>query len=232
MVSENQRLPSPVDCDNMAGKRDLEGDAMAAMRQKGRRRMDSVLVLVLGVLLGLVSKYLDCTPSNELPGLLTALDVRNFLGRFAIWLLIGLWLSVSSGSPGRAAVKGFLFFFGMVSAYYLYSKFLAGFFPRRYAMVWFGCAAISPLLSSLCWYAGGKGKGAFALSAALLAVLFWCSFVGGWLYLEPRSGLELLTFLGGVAVLRRDTLKASALMTVLGMVLGFVLLLIVPVHFG
>ena len=44
--------------------------------------------------------------------------------------------------------------------------------------------------------------------------------------------MELLTFLGGVAVLRRDTLKASALMTVLGVVLGFVLLLIVPVHFG
>lgn len=198
----------------------------------GTQLLYSILMLLFGVGMGVLSKFLDCTPSNELPGLLEYLDVRNFLGRFAVWVLIGLWLSVSSHSPGSAAVHVFLFFLGMVSSYYLYSEYVAGFFPRSYAMVWFGFTAISPLLSLLCWYAGGKGMRAFALSVVSLAVLFWCSFAGGWFYVEPRSGLELLTFLCGIAVLRRDTLKASVLMTVLGIALGFVLLLTVPFHFG
>ena len=198
----------------------------------GTQLLYSILMLLFGVGMGVLSKFLDCTPSNELPGLLEYLDVRNFLGRFAVWVLIGLWLSVSSHSPGSAAVHVILFFLGMVSSYYLYSEYVAGFFPRSYAMVWFGSTAISPLLSLLCWYAGGKGMRAFVLSVVSLAVLFWCSFVGGWFYVEPRSGLELLTFLCGIAVLRRDTLKASVLMTVLAIALGFVLLLTFPFHFG
>ena len=191
-----------------------------------------IFILVLGVALGVLSKFLDCYPSNRLPGFLEDLDVRNFLGRFSFWVLIGLWLSVSSPSPGQAALRVFLFFFGMVSAYYLYSASIAGFFPRSYAMVWLGFTAVSPLLAILCWYAGGKGIPSFALSVILLAMLFWCSFVGGWFYVEPRSGLELLTFLCGLGVLRRNRIKATTIMAVLGIGLGFVLLLVVPFHFG
>ena len=192
----------------------------------------SMLILLFGVGMGAFAKLLDCTPSNKLPFLLEYLDVRNFLGRFAVWILIGLWLSVCSSSPGRAAVNVLLFFFGMVSAYFLYSKYIAGFFPRSYAMVWFGFTAASPLLAFLCWYAGGKGIPSLALSVILVAILFWCSFVGGWLYLRPRSGLELLVYLCGIGVLRRDSLKGNVIMTLLGTGLGFALLLVVPFRFG
>ena len=198
----------------------------------GKQLGYGLFILVLGAALGFFSKFLDCCPSNRLPGFLEELDVRNFLGRFALWVLIGLWLSVSSRSPRCAAVHVFLFFFGMVSAYYLYSASIAGFFPRRYAMVWFGFTAASPLLAYFCWYAGGKGIVSFFLSVILLAVLFWCSFVGGWCDVRPRSLLELLTFFGGLAVLQRNRLKATAFMTLLGIGLGCVLLSVVPFHFG
>lgn len=192
----------------------------------------SLLILLLGIALGAFSKFLDCTPSNELPRVLEYLDVRNFLGRFAFWVFMGLWIAVSSGSARRAAVDVFLFFLGMVSSYYLYSKYVGGFFPRSYAMVWFGFTAVSPLLALPCWYAGGKGKVSFVLSLALLAAIFqWC-FVGWWFHVEPRSLLELLTFLGAIWVLRRPSLKESALMTGLGVILGVVLVLTVPFHFG
>lgn len=124
----------------------------------------------------------------------------------------------------------FLFFLGMVSSYYLYSKYVGGFFPRSYAMVWFGFTAASPLLAALCWYAGGKGKTSFVLSVVLLAALFRCCFVGWWF--QPRSLLELLTFLGAVWVLRRPSLKESALMAGLGVILGVVFVLTIPFHFG
>lgn len=192
----------------------------------------SLLILLLGIALGAFSKFLDCTPSNESLRILDYLDVRNFLGRFAFWILMGLWIAISGGSPGRAAVNVFLFFLGMVSSYYLYSKYVGGFFPRSYAMVWFGFTAVSPLLALPCWYAGGKGKVSFVLSVALLAALFQCCFVGWWFHVEPRSLLELLTFLGAIWVLRRPSLKESALMTGLGVILGVVLVLTVPFHFG
>ena len=67
-----------------------------------------------------------------------ALDVGNFLGRFAIWVLIALCISIYSNSAIRASINVFVFFVGMVASYYLYSNYIAGFFPRSYAMIWFG----------------------------------------------------------------------------------------------
>lgn len=197
-----------------------------------RRFVDSILILLLGIGLGIFSKFLDCTPSNELPAFLEKLDARNFLGRFAVWVLLGIWISVCSHCAVRASLNVFLFFFGMVGSYYLYSRFIAGFFPRNYAMIWVGFTALSPLLAFVCWYARGKGIMSLILSVFLLGVLFWCSFTGGWFYIRPRSNLELLTFLCGVMVLRRGTLKDSALLTILGIALGFVFLLMIPFHFG
>lgn len=191
-----------------------------------------VFILLFGVGMGIASKYLDCTPSNELPGFLEYLDVRNFLGRFAVWVLIGLWIAVSSPSPGRAALHVFLFFAGMVSSYYLYAKYVAGFFPKSYAFVWFGFTLLSPLLGVPCWYAKGKGRAASILSVLLLGMLFWCSFLCGWIYIEPRSGLELLTFLLGIVVLRRDTVRASVLLAAGGIALGIALCLFLPFRFG
>lgn len=98
--------------------------------------INSVLILFLGIALGVFSKFLDCTPSNKLPYIFSYLDVSNFLGRFAIWVTIALCVSIYSNSSLRAAINVFVFFAGMVTSYYLYSKYVAGFFPRSYAMIW------------------------------------------------------------------------------------------------
>lgn len=185
--------------------------------------MDSALILLLGIGLGIFSKFLDCTAVNELPYFLEYLDVRNFLGRFAIWMLLGVWISVCSSSAARASVNVFLFFFGMVTSYYLYTHFIAGFFPGSYAVIWFGITALSPLPAFLCWYAKGKGKISFALSVGILAVLFQATFAVGWLYFEVRSVLELVVFLLGILILRRDTVKETVMLAALGIGLGLLL---------
>ena len=107
----------------------------------------SIAILLLGIVLGIISKFLDTTPSNELPFIIESLDFRNFFGRLAIWILIAVCISIYSNSSIRAAINVFVFFVGMVTSYYLYSKFIAGFFPRSYAMTWFGITAISPCSS-------------------------------------------------------------------------------------
>ena len=200
-----------------------------------RKIINTVAVLFLGIALGIFSKFLDFRQAELPSGLMAidaALDVHNFLGRFAIWVLIALCISIYSNSAIRASINVFVFFVGMVASYYLYSNYIAGFFPRSYAMIWFGFTAVSPLLAFVCWYAKGKSRPAFMLSVLILAVLFNMTFVYGWGYFEARSVLELIVFIIGLTVLRRDTLKSSVLMGTISIVLAFLLDMVIPFHFG
>jgi len=62
-----------------------------------RKIINTIAILFLGIALGTFSKYLDFR-QTELPGVLMAingvLDIGNFLGRFAIWILIALCISI------------------------------------------------------------------------------------------------------------------------------------------
>ena len=200
-----------------------------------RKIINTIALLFLGIALGTFSKYLDFRQA-ELPGVLMAinevLDISNFLGRFAIWVLIALCISIYSNSAIRAGINVFVFFVGMVASYYLYSKHIAGFFPRSYAMIWFGFTAASPLLAFVCWYARGKSKPAFILSTLILAVLFNMCFVYGFGYFSAQSVLEVVVFIIGLVVLKRDTLRSSAIMGTISIVLAFLLNIVIPFHFG
>ena len=197
--------------------------------------INTIVVLFLGIALGTFSKYLDFRQA-ELPCVLMAIDeafdIHNFLGRFAIWVLIALCISIYSNSAIRAGINVLVFFIGMVASYYLYSNYIAGFFPRSYAMIWFRFTAVSPLLAFVCWYARGKSKLAFILSALILAVLFNMCFVYGFGYFSARSVLEVIVFSIGFIVLKRNSLRSSALMGTISIVLAFLLNIIIPFHFG
>ena len=199
----------------------------------------SACVMAFGIILGCVSKYLDCTPSNYLPYIMERLDIRNFLGRFAIWIFIAVCISVYSKSALRAAVNVFVFFVGMVGSYYLYSKFIAGFFPKSYAMIWIGFTILSPFLAFICWYAkgGNNRKLSLAVSAAIIAVLFNTAFAYGiwyfdirlW-YFDVRYVPELIIFLLSIFLLRRNA-KEMVIMVVVGVILAILMDRISPVHF-
>ena len=197
-----------------------------------KKILHSIAVLFFGIVLGTVSKFLDTTPSNELPFIIERLDVRNFLGRFAIWILIAVCISIYSNSSIRAAVNVFTFFLGMVTSYYLYSKFIAGFFPRSYAMIWFGLTAISPLLAFVCWYAKGKSKSSLAISSLIIAVLFNMTFSYGWIYFDIYSSLELIVFICGLVILRRSTIKETIVTTAIGVIAAMILNMILPFYWG
>ncbi|RHV12696.1 hypothetical protein DXB77_03525 [Clostridium sp. OM05-9] len=200
-----------------------------------RKLINTMAILFLGIALGFFSKYLDFRQA-ELPGVLMAingvLDISNFLGRFAIWVLIALCISIYSNSAIRASINVFVFFVGMVATYYLYSNYIAGFFPRSYAMIWVGFTAVSPLLAFVCWYAKEKSKLAFILSALILAVLFNMCFVYGFGYFSAWSVLEVIVFIIGFIVLKRDTLRSSAIMGTVSIVLAFLFNIIIPFQFG
>ena len=82
----------------------------------------------------------------------------------------------------------------MVSSYYVYSKYVAGFFPKSYAMIWVAFTIISPLLAFICWYSKGSTKVSIVLSSMIFAVMFNMTFAYGRLYFGVYSVLELILY--------------------------------------
>ena len=161
----------------------------------------SFLLLTTGVILGVVSKVLDTTPSNYLPYVLQVLDLGNFFSSMGIWIFIAVVISVYSKTPIRSAINVFLFFVGMVSSYYLYTVFVAGFFPKSYMMIWIFMTCISPFLAFVCWYAKGKGIIALAISSIIFMFISRQAFVFGFWYFDLRSILDFLLWIAAIFVL-------------------------------
>ena len=197
-----------------------------------RQIINTAAIALLGIALGAFSKFLDTVPVNHLPTLLQYLDVTNFLGRFAIWVFIAVCISIYSLSSIRAAINVLLFFAGMILSYYLYSTFIAGFFPKSYAIIWIGVTVVSPLLAFICWYAKGQSRISLFLSAGIIAVLFNMSFGYGIGYFNSRSLLEALTFLCGCVVMKRQSMISTVIMIVIGVALAFVFNIAIPFTFG
>ena len=197
-----------------------------------RKIINTILILCFGIVLGTFAKFLDTTASNTLPFIFEYLDISNFLGRFAIWLLIALYIAIYSHSSIRASLNVLVFFIGMVSSYYLYSYFVAGFFPKNYAMIWLGFTAISPLLAFVCWYAKGKSKISFILSVIIIAILFNFTFIYGWIYFDVYSILEVIVFGCALIALKRNTFRETTYMILSAVVIAVILNMLVPVHFG
>ena len=75
------------------------------------------------------------------------------------------------------------------------------------------------------------GKIAVGISALIIAFLFNESFIYGWLCFDLISILELITFLCGLFVLRRSSVKETILMLAIGIVAALLLHQIVPYGF-
>ena len=72
--------------------------------------MVTIGVILFGFALGILQKWMDGSPSNMFPLLMQQLDIGNYFGRLAIWILLATSISVYSKSPLRAAINTFLFF--------------------------------------------------------------------------------------------------------------------------
>ncbi len=80
--------------------------------------------------MGTFSKYLDYWQAN-LPALLhlidSSVDLHNFLGKLAPWIIIAVCIAVYSTTPIRAGTNVFVFFARMVSGILgWFGKFLFG----------------------------------------------------------------------------------------------------------
>lgn len=166
-----------------------------------RKFLNSTLLLIIGIILGVISKVLDTTPSNYLPYFLQILDLGNFFSGMGIWLFLAVVISVYSKTPIRSAINVFLFFTGMVGSYYLYTVLVAGFFPKSYMMIWIFMTCISPFLAFVCWYAKGKGIIAITISSIIFMFMSRQAFSFGFWYFDIRYILEFILWIATIFVL-------------------------------
>ena len=188
-------------------------------------------VIMLGFFLGILQKWIDGTGGSNLPLILQQLDIGNYFGRLAIWILLGTIISVYSESPLRAAINTFIFFISMLAGYYLYCNYVLGFLPRTYMMMWMVIAFASFFMAYICWYAKGEGIIAIFISSIIMGVLLAQAFnlnitQGFYMY----HFLEVITWLIGVILLRRKT-KEYAIEIGLSVVIAFIYQLVMP-HWG
>ena len=188
-------------------------------------------VILLGFLLGVLQKWIDGTGVSTLPMILQQLDIGNYFGRLAIWILLGTIISMYSESPLRAAINTFFFFISMLAGYYIYCNYILGFLPRTYMIMWIVIAFASFFMAYICWYAKGEGIIAIFLSSIIMGVLLAQAFnlniiQGFYMY----HFLEVITWLIGVILLRR-TSKEYAIEIGLSVIIAFVYQLVMP-HWG
>ncbi|MCC3648911.1 MAG: hypothetical protein ACQEXE_17510 [Bacillota bacterium] len=140
----------------------------------------ALAVFALGALLGLIAKYAD----GSALGL-----IGSGLG---FWIAAASLLAAWSRTPMAAGLHVLVFFSAMLSAYYLYSMILFGFFPKSQFIYWGSIALLSPVCGYTVWFARGAGWLAAFCAAMPISLLIGEGFSFIYTYSIPKGFVLLL----------------------------------------
>ncbi len=189
----------------------------------------SIGIIIGGFMLGLLQKWIDGSSNDILPVILQQLDIRNYFGRLAIWILLATIISVYAKTPFRASINTFLFFISMLAGYYLYCNYVLGFLPRTYMMIWMLISFASFFMAYICWYAKGEGIISIIISSVIIGVLFSQAFLITQGFYVTHL-MEVVTWGIGIIILYRKP-KQLAIELALSIVVAFVYQSVIP-YFG
>lgn len=194
-----------------------------------KKVINTFIVLVLGIVLGIFSKWLDNTPLNDSimwkRFLLGYLDLGNVFSMIGIWLLIALCISIYSATPLRASINVFIFFLGMNISYHIYTIIFAGFNPMNYMMIWYFLTLFSPILAFICWYSKGAGIIPVIINTCIIAIMILCCFGIGMWYFDFTSIINTIIFIITLIILY-NTPQKSIITLIGGLVIAFVVILL------
>lgn len=194
-----------------------------------KKVINTFIVLVFGIVLGIFSKWLDNTPLNDSimwkRFLLGYLDLGNVFSMIGIWLLIALCISIYSATPLRASINVFIFFLGMNISYHIYTIIFAGFNPMNYMMIWYFLTLFSLILAFICWYSKGAGIIPVIINTCIIAIMILCCFGIGMWYFDFTSIINTIIFIITLIILY-NTPQKSIITLIGGLVIAFVVTLL------
>ncbi len=188
-----------------------------------RKIINSILILLFGILLGILAKWLDNLSINDSikwQRVIEQIDLRNILSEMNIWIFIAINLSIFSKTPLRASLNVFLFFLGMTISYHLYTIIFSGFNPRQYMLVWYIVTIISPILAFICWYSKSEHIVSVFISSIIIAIMISISFSIGFGYIDLYRLIYLIMVIGVVITLHVN-IRNTLISIIIGLILSF-----------
>ena len=122
---------------------------------------NSLLILLLGVALGALSKWSDSH---------MAVWLAELTSGISLWILLAAAVALYSRTAMRAALNVFLLLGGMVGAYYLTAVLTNSVWGKDYLIGWGIAAVLAAIPGYLVWFAKGRSRRAWLLSLGVLAV--------------------------------------------------------------
>ena len=106
-----------------------------------------ILPFIIGIVLGIIAKFTDGRD------FLYYFPVfADIMGRFGIWVWTAAIIAILSKTALFAAVRSFVFFIGMLCAYYGYTVLCLNFFPKSQMILWGAIAMVTPFCGFLIWH--------------------------------------------------------------------------------
>ena len=129
-------------------------------RKTGDGIRNSLLILLLGVVLGALGKWSD--------GYVAWL--AELTSGISLWILLATAVALYSRTAMRAALNVFLLLGGMVGAYYLTAMLTNSVWGKNYLIGWGAAAVLSAIPGYLVWFAKGRSRRAWLLSLGVVVV--------------------------------------------------------------
>ena len=188
-----------------------------------KKILNSSMIFILGVSLGIFSKWLDNLSINDnilWQHILGNLNLGNIFSSIGVWILIAVSISIYSSSPLRSSVNVFLFFLSMCISYHIYTIIFAGFNPISYMLIWYTITLISPFMAFICWYSKGNWVISFIIKVSIITVMILCSFSIGMWYFDFISIVNTIFFITTLVILY-DTPKNLIYSLICSMILAY-----------
>lgn len=195
------------------------------MKELFKKYKSQLLILLIGIILGILSKFLDNLAIDDSiwwQHIIGVLDLRNVLSEFPIWILIALIISIYSKTPLRSSINVLIFFLSMTISYHLYTILFCGFNPMRYMLIWYGITIISPILAYISWYSKKDNTLSIIISSIIISIMFILCFSIGLWYFYLNGIINLLIFIATLVVLYTKP-KKTILSLIISIVISYIL---------
>jgi len=129
--------------------------------------LNPISTFIFGLILGIISRLLDIYTTN----------LGNIFSELAIWILIGVIISIYSESKKKAMLNIFPFCIGMLVTYYFVAIITKGIYSNIFIIGWTIFALCSPILAYFTWMTKEKGIFSKIISVGIVLVSAFSSII-------------------------------------------------------